>query len=185
VILVIDLEATCDEEDRLPADQMEIIEIGAVWADDQGIIHDEFQALVRPLVRPQLTQFCRQITGIQQSDVDTAESFVCVAAALASFAQRFCCQEAIWGSWGQYDRKQLTRDCDRHGISDPLSGLMHVNLKRQFAKNRKIKEVGMAKALQLTGLPLSGTHHRGIDDARNIAKLIPFCSYDAVRRNTG
>ena len=32
----------------------------------------------------------------------------------------------------------------------------------------------MAKALQLVDLPLEGTHHRGIDDARNIAKLLPY-----------
>ena len=39
---------------------------------------------------------------------------------------------------------------------------------------RKIKEVGMARALQMVGLPLDGSHHRGLDDARNIAKLLPF-----------
>ena len=31
-VLVIDLEATCDDADGLPASDMEIIEIGAVWA---------------------------------------------------------------------------------------------------------------------------------------------------------
>ena len=50
----------------------------------------------------------------------------------------------------------------------------HVNLKRRFAKSRKIKEVGMARALQMVGLPLDGSHHRGLDDARNIAKLLPW-----------
>ena len=50
-----------------------------------------------------------------------------------------------------------------------------MNLKRQFAKSRKIKEVGMARALQMVGLPLDGAHHRGLDDARNIAKLLPWC----------
>jgi inhibitor of KinA sporulation pathway (predicted exonuclease) len=25
------------------------------------------------------------------------------------------------------------------------------------------------------GLDLVGTHHRGIDDARNIARLLPYC----------
>ncbi|GHT86553.1 hypothetical protein AGMMS49960_14700 [Betaproteobacteria bacterium] len=33
---------------------------------------------------------------------------------------------------------------------------------------------GMVKALELAGLPLTGDHHRGIDDARNIAMLLPF-----------
>jgi inhibitor of KinA sporulation pathway (predicted exonuclease) len=29
----------------------------------------------------------------------------------------------------------------------------------------------MAEALKFLGLPLDGTHHRGIDDARNIARI--------------
>jgi len=32
----------------------------------------------------------------------------------------------------------------------------------------------MAKALKRVGITLEGTHHRGIDDARNMAKLMPF-----------
>ena len=59
MILVIDLEATCDEGDGLPPEHMEIIEIGAVWATADGNVLDTFQALVRPVVCPQLTQFCR------------------------------------------------------------------------------------------------------------------------------
>ena len=62
-VLVIDLEATCDDADGLPASDMEIIEIGAVWATAEGSVLDTFQALVRPVVRPQLTPFCRQLTN--------------------------------------------------------------------------------------------------------------------------
>ena len=32
----------------------------------------------------------------------------------------------------------------------------------------------MAHALKLVGLFLEGTHHRGIDDARNRVKLLPW-----------
>ena len=50
----------------------------------------------------------------------------------------------------------------------------HINVKKAFSRalgtNRKF---GMAGALRQVGLPLVGTHHRGIDDARNIAKLLP------------
>ncbi len=174
MMLVIDLEATCDEGDGLPAIDMEIIEIGAVWATAEGTVLDTFQALVRPVLRPQLTPFCRQLTNIQQADVDGAELFPVVAARLASFAQRHQAPGATWGSWGQFDAKQLARDCERHGIDSPLAAFEHVNLKRRFAKARKIKEVGMARALQMVGLPLDGAHHRGLDDARNIAKLLPW-----------
>jgi len=35
-----------------------------------------------------------------------------------------------------------------------------------------LDEVGMEKALQLLNLPLEGTHHRGVDDAWNIAGIL-------------
>ena len=172
-ILVIDLEATCDEGDGLAADDMEVIEIGAVWATAEGEVLEEFQALVRPTLHP-ISDFCQELTGIRQADVDTAPLFPEVAAQLASFAQRYP-EATMWGSWGKFDDKQIQRDCQRHGVASPLPALSHVNLKRQFAKSRKIKEVGMARALQMVGLPLDGAHHRGLDDARNIAKLLPWC----------
>ena len=153
---------------------MEIIEIGAVWATAEGTVLDTFQALVRPVVRPQLTSFCRQLTNIHQAELERAELFPAVAARLASFAQLHQTEGSRWGSWGQFDAKQLARDCERHGIQTPLAAFEHVNLKRRFARGRKIKEVGMARALQMVGLPLDGAHHRGLDDARNIAKLLPF-----------
>ena len=49
-------------------------------------------------------------------------------------------------------------------------------MKRAFseAQARPRKKLGMAEALKHCGLPLEGTHHRGIDDARNIARLLPW-----------
>ncbi len=51
----------------------------------------------------------------------------------------------------------------------------HLNLKKQFsAQLGEATRYGMAGALRRVGLPLVGTHHRGIDDARNIARLLPW-----------
>ncbi|MCI0413076.1 hypothetical protein L0222_09775, partial [bacterium] len=47
----------------------------------------------------------------------------------------------------------------------------HLNLKAAFARLRGIKRCGMAAALNILGIPLLGQHHRGIDDARNIARI--------------
>lgn len=30
----------------------------------------------------------------------------------------------------------------------------------------------MSEALQILNIPLEGTHHRGVDDAKNIAKIL-------------
>lgn len=175
-ILVIDLEATCDDGPAFSTDQMEIIEIGAVWATTSGEAIAAFKSYVRPLVHPTLSDFCTSLTGIAQADVDAAPTFAEVASKLASFAKQHLDAQPIWGSWGKYDFNQIARECERHGISNPLDGFTHRNLKREFARQRKIKEVGMAKALQIAGLPLQGAHHRALDDAKNIATLLPWCA---------
>ncbi|MEM6992769.1 MAG: 3'-5' exonuclease, partial [Myxococcota bacterium] len=80
-----------------------------------------------------------------------------------------------FGSWGAYDRNQFRHDASYHGVALPL-GEQHINLKQEFSRRRGTKKrFGMAGALRAVGLPLVGTHHRGIDDARNITRLLPHC----------
>ncbi|EDM76513.1 Inhibitor of the KinA pathway to sporulation, predicted exonuclease [Plesiocystis pacifica SIR-1] len=171
--LVIDLEATCDDAGAVPRREMEIIEIGAVLVDGQTLCPKrEFQRFVRPLRHRTLTPFCRQLTSITQAEVDGAATFPEVIAELRAFMYddggrpRFC-------SWGAYDRGQFEQDARFHGVALPFTD--HLNLKAGFSRVLGTrKRYGMAGALRRLGLPLEGTHHRGIDDARNIAKILPF-----------
>lgn len=49
----------------------------------------------------------------------------------------------------------------------------HINIKTLLTVLHGLpKEVGMAQALELLNLPPIGTHHRGIDDAWNIAHIL-------------
>lgn len=175
VILVIDLEATCSDNGAIPADDMEIIEIGACWAWADGTLLDEFQRFVRPIINPHLTPFCSTLTGIRQSQVDNAQSFAEVATQLREFVNSgHFTQDSFWMSWGKYDCAQLVRDSERHQTANPLT-LPHKNAKRMFAKAQKIgKEVGLAKACDLTRLGMNGAHHRALDDARNVVRLLPW-----------
>lgn len=168
-----DLEATCDDRRSIPRSQMEIIEIGAVLVNARDLRPvDEFQSFVRPVRHPKLTVFCQQLTSIGQSDVDSAPHFPEVVAALKKWM--YSHGATVFCSWGDYDRKQMEHDCQFHGIAYPMPG-RHVNLKTLFSATRGIsKKLGMARALRDAGLELSGTHHRGIDDARNIARLLPY-----------
>lgn len=170
--LVVDLEATCDRN-GFPRALMETIEIGAVYVDGQTLQPlEEFQIFIKPARRPQLTAFCTELTSITQADVDAAPRFPEAIAALGKFlghrTPRFC-------SWGDYDWHQLSRDAQMHGVRLPLRS-DHLNLKRAFSAARGTqKRFGMKAALRAVGVPLVGTHHRGIDDARNITRLLPWC----------
>lgn len=172
--LVVDLEATCSDDGSITAENMEIIEIGACWASPSGEVLQRFQQFVKPLVNPTLTPFCRTLTGISQSDIDAAPLFATAAEKLFRFAEEHSVPQSVWMSWGAYDLKQLVKDSSLHEVKFPIA-FPHQNAKKMFAKIQKIgKEVGMAKACELAGFSLLGQHHRGLDDAVNIARLLPF-----------
>jgi 3'-5' exoribonuclease 1 len=168
--LVVDLEATCDDLGTVPREESEIIEIGAVLVEGTTLRSvGELQTFVRPVVHPRLTAFCTQLTTITQADVDPAPTFPAAAARLAAFGQ-----DALFCSWGAYDRNQLERDARRHGIAAPL-GPHHMNVKEVFARAAgDRRQRGNHSVIERLGLPWIGTHHRGIDDARNIVRLLPY-----------
>src|SRR5262245_1657874 len=167
-LLIVDLEATCWPPGEHRAEEMETIEIGAVLLEPGAAAAREFQTFVRPVRRPTLSPFCRALTTITQAEVDAAELFP------ASFA-RFLAwigdlREALFSSWGDYDRNQFFRDCRLHGVAFPFA--RHWNLKRAVARRLRRKPAGMDTILADLGLALEGTHHRGIDDSRNITRIV-------------
>lgn len=166
--IVFDLEATCWE--GADKGQNEIIEIGAVKINDKKRIVSEFERFVKPLKHPILSDFCKNLTSITQEHVNSAFYFDRVAEEFKAWIGHGK-EEYILCSWGLYDKKQFESDCKLFGL-DAGWVKHHVNLKQQHGQIRKLRRaIGMKNALQLEGISLEGTHHRGIDDARNIAKI--------------
>jgi inhibitor of KinA sporulation pathway (predicted exonuclease) len=177
LMLVVDLEATCCDRGSIPDAEMEIIEIGACWAYMDGTVVDRCECFVRPTLHPNLTPFCRNLLGIRQEDVDDAATLAVAASSLADFVNQGRGKAIAWGSWGAFDRIQMSRECQRLGISDPIQ-LPHQNFKQRYAKSRRIgKQVGMLKALELVKLTPVGRHHRALDDAVNVAALLPWAKH--------
>ena len=172
----VDLEATCDEVDESESprslavfpDQMETIEIGLVVIDLETLeVVDEFQRFVRPQINPVLTDFCKQLTSIQQADVDGAGIYVEVGQELGAFIARY--PNAAWASWGDYDARQLERDAGLAACSSLLEGLPHFNARKWHAGLYDNRPKSLKQTVESLGLVWMGTYHRGIDDARNIA----------------
>lgn len=166
--IIVDLEATCWPE-RTRIEQMEIIEIGAVRLDGNHLaVMDEFQAFVKPREHPELSDFCRELTPIKQLDIDRARDFKTV---FEDFLHWIGPRDYALCSWGAYDLKQFQVECRRHGLPLPTAFRHHINIKEAFCALRGLRSCGMKQALHLLGLPLKGTHHRGLDDARHIARI--------------
>lgn len=169
--LIVDVEATCSDDGAVPRHEMEIIEIGAVMQSSRTFeVESEFQTFVRPVRHPELTRFCTELTGITQDDVAGALPFGEALEAMKQWMYAF--GDSLFCSWGDYDRKQFLQDCDFHGVAYPFrSG--HLNLKAEFSRTlgRK-KKLGIAETVRHLGMGFEGSHHRGLDDARNIARIV-------------
>jgi 3'-5' exoribonuclease 1 len=102
--------------------------------------------------------------------VDAGDTFEVAIDEFIDWIQAFD-DDYVICSWGYYDKKQFTADCRRFNIqTDWLDN--HISIKHQYAEINKLRRpVGMKTALSMENIPLEGTHHRGIDDARNIAKI--------------
>jgi inhibitor of KinA sporulation pathway (predicted exonuclease) len=170
--VVIDLEATCTNSNEFPREQTEIIEIGAVLVDGKSLEPiSEFQTFVKPVRHPVLTSFCTRLTTIQQEDVEHAPRFPQALGELRSFIAG---KDSVFCSWGAYDKNQFEQDARFHGVVLPF-GPRHLNLKKMFsAELRESRPYGAGQAIRRVGLTFEGTPHRGIDDARNIARLLPW-----------
>lgn len=216
--LVLDVEATCEEGTGFEWPN-EIIEWPVClmrWKDksDQGKacqleIVDEFRSFVKPTWRPQLSQFCTDLTGITQAQVNSAPTFQKVLKTFARFLashglidpksgrpiQRFC-----WCSDGPFDiRDFVVKQCFISKAPMPLwlkgdvldvrrvvsvwavaSGNPDTTTKPSARFH--IRSLNIPQQLQALGLPgFQGRLHSGIDDTRNIARVMTELARRGVR----
>jgi inhibitor of KinA sporulation pathway (predicted exonuclease) len=172
-IIIIDLEATCWEGNP-PAGQVnEIIEIGlCVLNTKTGELTQNQGVLLKP-IKSKVSAFCTQLTTITQELLD--KEGVTFSKALEILRNEYNPNQYTWASYGAYDLNMLKKQCQMRGMEYPM-GQHHINVKELFSEVKGIhKKVGMNGALEILKIPLEGTHHRGVDDAKNIAKILFWC----------
>lgn len=168
-ILVVDVESTCWEGSPPEGQISEIIEIGIALVDVATLTRGDKRSLLVKPERSEVSAFCTQLTTLTAEDLRDAGS---LAEAAQVLKRDLRSGQRVWASWGDYDRRQFEKVCQALGVPYPF-GTSHLNLKTLFAVASGLHhEVGMAAALERIGLPLEGTHHRGGDDAWNIAGIL-------------
>ena len=168
-IFVVDVESTC--WDGLPPEgqESEIIEIGLCVVDVGSLSRlSKHSILVKP-ERSTIGPFCTELTTLTAEKLAEAGS---LADACKRLKKEFASQDRLWASWGDYDRRQFERVCKSAGVGYPF-GLTHLNVKTLLAVSMGLDhEVGLDGAYQRLGMTMEGTHHRGDDDAWNIAAIL-------------
>jgi inhibitor of KinA sporulation pathway (predicted exonuclease) len=168
-IVIIDVEATCWGGPPPPGQTQDIIEIGLCLLDAATLVrHDRESILVRP-TSSTVSPYCTALTTLTAAQVDAGVPF---SEACAALAARHATADRAWASWGDFDRILFERQCAREEVPTPF-GATHLNIKHLFALTHALpQEIGMMDALKMAAIPHQGTHHRGDDDAWNIAALL-------------
>ncbi|XP_044046839.1 ERI1 exoribonuclease 2 [Siniperca chuatsi] len=190
-LIVIDFESTCWREKNNYS--QEIIEFPAVLLNTStGEVESEFHTYVQPQEHPILSEFCTELTGITQMQVEAGIPLqICLSRfsrwlknlqldmgvvfpnrqqiSSASSPSQKLCTFLTWSDWDlgvclQYEckRKQLYKP-------DVLNSWIDLRSTYRLFYDRKPK--GLNGALQDLGIQFSGREHSGLDDARNTAQL--------------
>ena len=168
-ILVVDVESTCWEGSPPPHQTSEIIEIGLCTLDRTTLTRTQKRSILVKPVQSQISDFCTQLTTLTPDMFTNARS---LAEAVNTLKSEYRSKERLWASWGDYDRRQFEKVCQAQNLSYPF-GVGHLNVKTLFAAAvGSQRELGLGEAFSHLGLTMEGTHHRGHDDAWNIAEIL-------------
>ena len=176
--LVLDFEATCDSSRLSSPKPQEIIEFPVLAVNAKTLKTERtFHTYVRPTSNPVLTPFCTQLTGITQSQVDGQPTLPEVLRSFHSWLEtngflepsiRFC-----FVTCGDWDLKtMLPGQCKYFNWPVPEYFSSWMNIKLVFQRLTGVKAKGMPHMLEYFEIPLEGRHHSGIDDSKNIAKIL-------------
>ncbi len=169
VVLVVDLESTCWDGPPPPGQTSEIIEIGLCTVDLKALTRTEKRSLLVKPVRSNVSEFCTKLTTITPDMLSNAGS---LADAVRVLKKEYLSKDRLWASWGDYDRRQFERVCKDLKVGYPF-GPSHLNVKSLFAASiASDRELGLDGAYEHLGWEMEGTHHRGDDDAWNIAQVL-------------
>jgi len=170
--IIYDVEATCWPNDSERRGKMqEVIEIGAVKINEYGETLSHFESFIRPVAHPNLSSFCQNLTTISQVDVNQADDFPIVVEDFQDWIGLTDGEDYLLCSWGFFDKKIMAKNSIYHNMDDSWTQ-PHISLKHQYPRIKGIgRAIGLKKALDREGFEFEGSHHRGIDDAINTAKI--------------
>ena len=173
--LVLDFECTCDYPK--PKDfKHEIIEFPIILLNRKTLeIESEFHSFCRPIINPELTKFCFDLTGITQKQVDNAPTFNELQPVLNQwmaekvYAKNVSFAFATDGIW-DFD-KFLSPQCQYSKISYPDYAKEWVDVRKHFSRCYGITG-SISFMMECLGRKFDGRMHSGLDDARNVAKIL-------------
>lgn len=175
--LVLDFEGVTNKHLGGP-DIMEIIEfpvikVNALTFKTEAVFH----SYVQPTIHPKLNPICTEITGITQEMVNGQPTLPRVLEMLDKWMREEKLLDkgvtTCFVTCGNWDLNTcLPVQCKYQKMEYPDYLKRWINIKDSFERIIGKKRNGMKGMLRELDLKLDGRHHSGIDDSKNIAKIL-------------
>jgi len=189
-VVVVDFEATCEIENqstptssvapspsKTSSSTQEIIEFPAILVDvRKKQIVSTFHSFVKPS-KSSISQFCTQLTGITQSQVDTAMTFREVLDSFEDWLymnlKKHGYNSFAFASDGSWDFGHFfANSCAMNGVVYPSYSKRWINVRKVFSSYYRVHSYSLSHMLSYLGMEFEGRKHSGFDDSNNIARLL-------------
>nr|XP_048723447.1 ERI1 exoribonuclease 2 isoform X3 [Caretta caretta] len=155
-----------------------------------GEIESEFHMYVQPQEHPILSEFCTELTGIKQNQVDEGVPLNICLSQFSKWIQKIQKEKKIifnsdvsshsvseaksstFVTWSDWDLGVcLQYECKRKQLRKPDILNSWIDLRATYKLFYTRKPKGLNGALQDLGIEFAGREHSGLDDSRNTARL--------------
>ncbi|MCM3408604.1 3'-5' exonuclease [Metabacillus litoralis] len=166
-----DFEMLCSDQ-GMAFEKMEAIRLGAVKyeLDSEEILY--FDRFIRPENRNPLTDFCKTLTGIDDSDLEKASDFKDVFADFLEWVGGL--KKSQYFSWSPSDLSRLKIDSLKHSIPERTIRKIetrYTDFQDIFKKRVSKNNISVEDGLALYGLEFLGDKHNPMYDAYNTLRI--------------
>lgn len=143
----------------------EIIEFGAVKADEKMRLLDTFSCVVHPQIGKKLSGKVKRLTSITEEELEHGVSFPTAFQKLGEFLQ-----DSVLMTWGTSDILALMENCRCYTNQSRIPFLKRYVDLQVYCQDRLSydpgKQMGLSTAAQILGISEEGMeHHRALDDS--------------------
>ena len=156
------------ENPRLP---FEIIEIGAVKLDHDGVIEDTFRQIIKPKVYRRLHHQTRKVVTMTMEELKAGRQFPEVVRDFLAW----CGDDPLLCTWGPGDLTELQRNLEFYDMFDALPGpILYGDVQKLFALAFESKRDRRSLQYAVDFLSIKGNeeYHEALVDALYTAKVL-------------
>lgn len=200
----IDIECTCDSPIQIHP--MEVIELAChkinldkirnpLSRSEDEASRQTFHSFVKPVINPELTLFCQELTGISQKCVDESPPIERVMDNLFNWLKDMDLidenqapkKDFAFASCGNFDINLLNpilRETCHYGdkVDDvPIYFREWINVKKTFFNHKGEWPRGLYHMMELLDLEPSGRLHSAEDDCKNLARIVECLHQDGCK----